>query len=115
MVEPVDGDVGPDRREERDGEVPRAPAEAAGEDQRGVEQRERGPAGDDLVPVEPEPVAGEQEADDGGDADGVEPPGAGPPGEVRLPVAAVDEPAERREAGGDDGLEEGGVELGGRR
>ena len=112
VIETVDGDVRPHRREEHQREIPVPPAEPAGEHQGGIEQREGGPPGDHLVPVEPDPVAGEEKADDGGDPDAVEAPRRRPPGEIRLAVAPVDEPAQRRQAESYDRLEEGRVQLG---
>ena len=44
-----------------------APAHLLGKHQGGAKQGERGPPGDDLVPVEPHPVGREQETGDGAD------------------------------------------------
>ena len=84
------------------------PAGLAHEDQRGPEQGERRPAGEDLVPVEPARTRGGQEAEDGPHAQDVHAPRRGEPGEVRLPVPPVEVQAERRQRREDDRLEDGG-------
>ena len=77
------------------------------------EQGQGGPAGDDLVPVEPRPLIGAQERDDGDQADGVQQEGDAPPEEMGAAVAAVEKEEEQRQAERDRSLEEGGRELGG--
>ena len=105
VVEPVDRHVRPERREEQQRRVRPAPRELAREQQRGPQQRQTGPAREHLVPVEPVPAPGAQEADNGGQPEEVEPPRRRPPGEVRLAVAAVEGRAQQRQAQRDRGLE----------
>jgi hypothetical protein len=111
VVESIDRDVRPHGWEEDHRQIPRPPPDPLGEDERGGEQRQRGPAGDDLVPVEPNAIRGEQEAGDRTDAEQIESPGDGPPGEVGLPVPLEQERAEQDQRTRDGGLEQRGVEL----
>jgi ABC-type Fe3+/spermidine/putrescine transport system ATPase subunit len=108
VVQPVDGDVRPDRGKERHQEIDVPPARLAHEHQRGPEQGERRPPGEDLVPVQPRRTRGGQEAEDGPHPEDVHAPRRGKPGEVRLPIAPVQVQAERRQRGEDDCLEDGG-------
>src|SRR4029077_21199120 len=111
-IDPVDGDVRPDRGKEHQGQVGPAPSWPVREDEGRGQQSQRGPAGDHLMPVEPSPLLGGDEADDRREPQQVQRPGDAPPGEVGLAVSLEEKRAERSERGGDGGLEEGGRELG---
>ena len=106
MIEPVDRDEGPDRREQRHQEVAVPPTRPPREHQRRPQQRQRRPPREHLVPVEPAGPRGGQEAEDGPHPEHVERPRRREPGEVRLPVAPVEVQAERGEGREDDRLED---------
>src|SRR5215216_4235375 len=74
VLEPIDGNVGPERGEKHDRKKPGTPANLLGEKQSCVQQCQSRPAGQDLMPVEPDSLRREQEAADRADPQEVQSP-----------------------------------------
>jgi hypothetical protein len=110
--EVVDREQRPDGRKEYGEQIGPLESRAAGEDQRAPQERQRGPAGDDLVCEEPEGAPGLQEDDDRAQSTEVERPGDGPPEEIGLAVAAVEQGTEAGDPEGDRGLQQRRMQLG---
>ena len=112
-VECVNRNPRPDWRNEQQCRVAESPRRAAREHQGGPQNRQGDPTGDDLVPEEPDQVAGAQEKDYRAESEDVESPRGCPPGHPALLQSAEQHEREAGKSRRHNRLEDGVGEFGG--